>query len=72
MVAARRVSSSAVGRNGVVDWPKFIDALKGLNKAAARLARFDGAYLRFAGELRMKHYRASIWYRSTGMTRRGT
>jgi len=35
---------------------KFIDALKGLKKAAARLARFDGAYLRFAGELRIDHY----------------
>jgi ssDNA-binding replication factor A large subunit len=35
---------------------KFIDALKGLKKAAARLARFDGAYLRFAGELRIERY----------------
>ena len=35
---------------------KFIDELKGLKKAVARLARFDGAYLRFAGELRIEHY----------------
>lgn len=36
---------------------KFIDDLKGLKKAVARLARFDGAYLRFAGELRIERYR---------------
>jgi predicted secreted hydrolase len=36
---------------------KFIDDLKGVKKAAARLARFDGAYLRFAGELRIDHYK---------------
>jgi hypothetical protein len=35
---------------------KFIDGLKGPKKAAARLAGFDGAYLRFAGELRIEHY----------------
>jgi hypothetical protein len=35
---------------------KFIDELKGPKKAAARLAGFDGAYLRFAGELRVEHY----------------
>jgi len=28
-----------------------------LKKAIARLARFDGAYLRFAGELRIERYR---------------
>ena len=36
---------------------KFIDELNGLKKAVARLARFDGAYLRFAGELRIEHYK---------------
>jgi len=36
---------------------KFIDNLKGPKKLVARLARFDGAYLRFAGELRVEHYR---------------
>ena len=35
---------------------KFIDDLKGPKKAAARLVGFDGAYLRFAGELRIDHY----------------
>jgi len=35
---------------------KFIDDLKGLKKAAAKLAGFDGAYLRFAGELRIDHH----------------
>jgi CrtC N-terminal lipocalin domain len=35
---------------------KFIDDLKGPKKAAARLTGFDGAYLRFTGELRIDHY----------------
>jgi hypothetical protein len=35
---------------------KFIDGLKGPKKAAAKLAGFDGAYLRFTGELRIEHY----------------
>jgi hypothetical protein len=35
---------------------KFIDDLKGPKKAAAKLAGFDGAYLRFTGELRVDHY----------------
>jgi CrtC N-terminal lipocalin domain len=35
---------------------KFVDDLKGLKKAIATLARFDGAYLRFAGELRIERY----------------
>ncbi|MEV0119494.1 lipocalin-like domain-containing protein [Streptomyces sp. NPDC050844] len=36
---------------------KFIDDLKGPKKAAAKLIGFDGAYLRFAGELRVERYR---------------
>jgi hypothetical protein len=36
---------------------KFIDDLKGPKKAAAWLVGFDGAYLRFAGELRIEYYR---------------
>ncbi|MFE4632192.1 hydroxyneurosporene dehydrogenase [Streptomyces sp. NPDC056773] len=36
---------------------KFIDDLKGPKKVAARLTGFDGAYLRFAGELRVERYR---------------
>jgi hypothetical protein len=35
---------------------KFVDGLKGPKKAAAKLAGFDGAYLRFTGELRIEHY----------------
>ena len=35
---------------------KFIDHLHGPKRAAARLVGFDGAYLRFAGELRIEHY----------------
>jgi hypothetical protein len=33
------------------------DGLKGAKKAAAKLAGFDGAYLRFVGELRIERYR---------------
>jgi hypothetical protein len=36
---------------------KFVDELKGPKRIAAKLAGFDGAYLRFAGELRIEHYR---------------
>ncbi len=35
---------------------KFIDHLHGPKWAAAKLVGFDGAYLRFAGELRIDHY----------------
>jgi hypothetical protein len=35
---------------------KMADELKWPKKALARLARFDGAYLRFAGELRVERY----------------
>jgi hypothetical protein len=37
---------------------KLIDNLDGLKKVAAKLARFDGAYLRFTGELRIEHQQA--------------
>lgn len=37
---------------------KLIDELDGLKKVAARLVRFDGAYLRFTGELRIEHQHA--------------
>jgi hypothetical protein len=36
---------------------RFIDALTWPEKVAATIARFDGAYLRFAGELRIEHYK---------------
>ena len=35
----------------------MINSVQGLARLAARAARFDGAYLRFAGELRVEHYR---------------
>jgi hypothetical protein len=37
---------------------RLIDELHGPKKVAARLIRFDGAYLRFTGELRIEHQRA--------------
>jgi hypothetical protein len=43
-------------RHGDLTADNFIDELKGLKKAAARLARFDGAYLRFVGELRIERF----------------
>ena len=35
----------------------MIDNVKGLKQFAARLARFDGAYLRFAGDIEVSHRR---------------
>jgi hypothetical protein len=35
---------------------RMIDSVKGLKHLAARLARFDGAYLRFAGDIEVSHY----------------
>jgi hypothetical protein len=37
---------------------KLIDGLDGIKKIAAKLIRFDGAYLRFTGELRIEHRHA--------------
>jgi predicted secreted hydrolase len=37
---------------------RLIDELHGPKKVAARLMRFDGAYLRFTGELRIEHRRS--------------
>jgi hypothetical protein len=36
---------------------KFLDGVKGPKRLAARLLGFDGAYLRFTGELRIEYYR---------------
>src|ERR1700686_140312 len=36
---------------------RMIDSVKGLKHIAARLARFDGAYLRFAGDIEVSHHR---------------
>ena len=35
---------------------RMIDRLGGVKRAAAELLRFDGAYLRFSGEVRVEHY----------------
>jgi hypothetical protein len=35
---------------------RFTDRLTGPKKAAAKLSGFDGAYLRFVGEVRVEHY----------------
>jgi len=37
---------------------KLINEIDGLKKIAAKLARYDGAYLRFTGELRIEHQHA--------------
>jgi hypothetical protein len=38
---------------------RMIDSVKGLKHIAARLAHFDGAYLRFAGDIEVSHERGS-------------
>jgi hypothetical protein len=35
----------------------MVDGITGLKRAAARLAHFDGAYLRFAGDVEISRYR---------------
>jgi hypothetical protein len=35
---------------------KFIEALRGIQRLAAHLVGFDGAYLRFSGKLELRHY----------------
>ena len=35
----------------------MVDTLKGVQRIAAKLAHFDGAYLRFAGDLEIARYR---------------
>jgi hypothetical protein len=37
---------------------KLIDQIDGVKKVVAKLVRFDGAYLRFTGELRIEHEHA--------------
>jgi hypothetical protein len=38
---------------------RMIDGLHGVKRAAAELVRFDGAYLRFSGEIRIEHYQGA-------------
>jgi hypothetical protein len=35
---------------------RMIEGLHGVKRAAAELIRFDGAYLRFSGEIRIEHH----------------
>jgi hypothetical protein len=37
---------------------QLINEINGLKKLAARIVGFDGAYLRFTGELRIEHHHA--------------
>jgi hypothetical protein len=36
---------------------RMVDSIKGLKRIAAKLARFDGAYLRFVGDIEISQYR---------------
>ena len=36
---------------------RMVDTIKGAKRIAAKLARFDGAYLRFAGDIEISRYR---------------
>lgn len=38
---------------------RMIDRLRGVKRAAAELARFDGACLRFSGEVRVEHHQTA-------------
>ncbi len=38
---------------------RLIEGLHGVKRAAAELLRFDGAYLRFSGEILVEHYRGA-------------
>ena len=38
---------------------RMIDRLHGAKRAMAQLARFDGAYLRFSGEIRVEHFKGT-------------
>jgi hypothetical protein len=38
---------------------RMVETLKGVKRIAARLARFDGAYLRFVGDIEISRYRGS-------------
>lgn len=45
-------------RNHDLSADRMIDAVKGIKRIAAKLAHFDGAYLRFVGEVEISHFRA--------------
>ncbi|WP_424466023.1 hydroxyneurosporene dehydrogenase [Pseudoclavibacter helvolus] len=46
-------------RRKTIAGERLIDTLSGPKKIAAKLARFDGAYLRFAGDVTVEQYRRS-------------
>jgi hypothetical protein len=37
----------------------MVDTIKGVKRIAAKLAHFDGAYLRFTGDIEISRYRDS-------------
>src|SRR5258708_26627207 len=38
---------------------RMVDAINGVKRVAAKLARFDGAYLRFTGHIEISRYRVA-------------
>jgi hypothetical protein len=44
-------------RNHDLSASRMVDTITGVKRFAARLARFDGAYLRFVGDLEISRYR---------------
>jgi hypothetical protein len=52
---------------------RMIERPGGVKRAAAELLRFDGAYLRFSGEIRVEHYRGTAMVdRDVTTTRSGS
>jgi len=43
---------------GATLWVGMVDSIRGVKHIAAKLAPFDGAYLRFVGEMRSPRYRS--------------
>src|ERR1700693_5864378 len=46
-------------RTGDLSVNRMVDTIKGLKRIAAKLAHFDGAYLRFVGEIEISRYRGA-------------
>jgi len=44
-------------RNRNLSADRMIDGVKGIKRVAAKLAHFDGAYLRFVGDVEISHFR---------------
>jgi hypothetical protein len=45
-------------RNSDLSANRMVDTIKGLKRIAAKLAHFDGAYLRFVGAIEITLYRS--------------